>query len=416
MTAVITNSIRISNAINFMNSLNTSSFYLGVGKVTEWPDELLPPTPATDIHALNEVWRNAFGLKRISTYDSSLMIPRVNWTSGTIYSQYTDDIEDLNTLPTPFYVMTSTYDVFKCLYNNGNAASMVEPTVAAPEVGGYRWRWMYNISVSDRNKFMTTDYIPVTAMSSGNQVAGEITRIDVINSGTGYTTASAVIVGDGVGATATVNLSGGEITSITLDNAGTSYNYADIVITGDGADAVVSVVLSPNGGHGNNIPDELLAFYVMISATLNFDESGTLLTNNDFRQVFLVKDPYTYGTTTVETDANINMTTRIVMDDVSNFSQDQVVQIWLNSSVVGTAVVAHQDVVNSIIHLTNITSPTITATHKIFDGVSQVGIAVGGITFPGVSLYSGSIHYVLNRSPIIRDIGQTETFKIPFSW
>ena len=83
---------------------------------------------------------------------------------------------------------------------------------------------------------------------------GSVGSIAVTDGGTGYTTATVSISGDGTGATATANLSGGAITSINVTTPGSGYTTATVTITGDGtgATATASLVLtgSPNEQSG----------------------------------------------------------------------------------------------------------------------------------------------------------------------
>jgi hypothetical protein len=60
------------------------------------------------------------------------MVIKHVWTSNTVYAQYDDTValKEEN-----FYVVPSTRDVFKCIYNNGGLASTIEPTKRALKLG-----------------------------------------------------------------------------------------------------------------------------------------------------------------------------------------------------------------------------------------------------------------------------------------
>ena len=62
---------------------------------------------------------------------------------------------------------------------------------------------------------------------------------------------------------------------------------------------VQSVVISPKGGHGNDAVAELGGHFVMTSTTVTQAEGDDFTTANDFRQVGLVVDPTTFGTSSV---------------------------------------------------------------------------------------------------------------------
>ena len=80
--------------------------------------------------------------KKVTSSDTSFVIPRRNWTTGTVYDYYRHDYGRritggtttqtansgaTNLFDATFYVMSSVYNVYKCLDNNGNATSTVEP-------------------------------------------------------------------------------------------------------------------------------------------------------------------------------------------------------------------------------------------------------------------------------------------------
>lgn len=417
---IIPYNLKINNAQEFINDLSNNSYYIGLGRVHQWTpttespsaNDTNPPTIISSYSALSEVWNNSFGLKRINSNNASLAIPRYNWTTGTVYEQY--DSYDTELYNKNFYVLTSANEVFKCISNNNGAQSTVEPTQSAPNTGdGYMWRYMYTLSTSEILNFLTTDFIPVSEYSA-SPIPGEILSCKVTNSGSGYTTATVTITGDGTGATANATISGGQITKIDIITEGTNYSIANIQITGDGTGATAYANIAPPGGHGSNAAFELFANYVVISESISYDEGGTFLIGNDFRQVFLVKNPLAYGATTVTTTSLANMTTRVELTDVSSFTLDQSVTIRNGSTDLGTAIVAYIDGVNNILHLTNITSPTLTTTYVIFDGVSSH--TINGVVPPDVQPNTGKIIFVLNKQPTTRNNLQTETFKIPFKW
>ena len=62
--------------------------------------------------------------------------------------------------------------------------------------------------------------------------------------------------------------------------------------------AVVTPIISPQYGHGANPVEELGGNMVMINSRLEFAEgSGDFPTDNDFRRIGLIQDPFSSGTT-----------------------------------------------------------------------------------------------------------------------
>ena len=101
-----------------------------------------------------------------------------------------------------FYVVTDEFNIYKCLDNNNNARSLVKPTEVSPEpfktIDGYKWKFMGNVPIALRNKFLTAAQIPVTtSISEQFYSSGEIKTIDVIDTGNNYTYASITVQGDG---------------------------------------------------------------------------------------------------------------------------------------------------------------------------------------------------------------------------
>ena len=138
--------------------------------------------------------------KNVTSSDITYAIPRRNWSNGTTYDQYDDNISSSNTTTSgasnlydsSFYFMTSDYRVYKVLDNNDEPAySGVEPTSTSTSpfaLGGYVLKYMYAITTSEAAKFLTSDFIPVSNDStvSAFAVDGKIESIKV-TAGSGYT-------------------------------------------------------------------------------------------------------------------------------------------------------------------------------------------------------------------------------------
>lgn len=132
-----------------------------------------------------------------------------------------------------FYVLTNSFKVYKCLYNNNNAASTIEPTLTTPDPfitgDGYMWKFMYSIPNTMQNKWLTSVYMPVSRQLTNSYYSnGGIDNVTIINPGSGYTygnATSAYIIGDGLGAVLQpiVSDSSGEIQSVDILNSGNGY-------------------------------------------------------------------------------------------------------------------------------------------------------------------------------------------------
>lgn len=136
--------------------------------------------------------------KKVSNTDVSYMIARNNWTTNTVYSQYSDTDTDL--FSKQFYVVSdqgANYYVYKVLSNNGDSASTVDPGATSTSESacnfttasdGYVWKLMYKMAEADFEKFATADYMPVqqSANVAGNTVAGSIDVITITYPGSNY--------------------------------------------------------------------------------------------------------------------------------------------------------------------------------------------------------------------------------------
>jgi hypothetical protein len=198
---LITNKFRTHSAKQFVESLTepqNTIYYLGAHRNTPFPSDSLPPTPVNSVSAAHyEMYDELIFGKHVLSSDVVHMIRNVQWISGTVYDMY--DTQTANLELTNFYVISqeaNEYHVFKCLNNNGGAASTSQPrrSETAPDddfyvtADGYQWKYMYTITASQWFKFATNDYAPVfiNADVTANAVSGSIDTIIVENGGSSY--------------------------------------------------------------------------------------------------------------------------------------------------------------------------------------------------------------------------------------
>ena len=171
----------------------------------------------------------------INSSDVSFVLPRVDWTPGTVYGMY-DDILDENI--SNFYVLdVNTNNVYKCLDNNYWSQSTVRPTNSDVEPfmtsDGYKWKFMYNIPLALRNKFLTNTYMPVSnALRNRFFSNGGIELVSIDSPGSNYTqnTTSISVVGDGTGAAITPVIQSGQLVDVVITNPGVGYTFANIEV------------------------------------------------------------------------------------------------------------------------------------------------------------------------------------------
>ena len=422
MASIVTTKFRVHNAQQFAEAFSETAntiMYLFIGKNTAFADDNNPPTPVNSTANVEYTpWRDMYAAKRITSSDVSHAIPRYNWTSGTVYVYYDDT--DTNLVESDnFYVLTEDYNVYKCLWNASGAASTTKPTGVSTSpftaADGYIWKYMYTVTTAKALKFLTNDYIPVELLASDGgedqydvqtaAVDGGIHVVKVTSGGSGYATAPAVtITGDGTGATANSTIVANTVTAVTITNAGTGYTRASVTFASGAAAA--TAIISPKGGHGSNAVEELGGKYIMLNVRLDGTESNTFSTANEFRQVGIVRDPYTYGTTTRAVASSYRQSFKYQLSGISGtFTLDETVTSGSNTA--------------SVVEFTTPNLFTTLPVHKVFanttsvtGGTSAATGTIAVITTPGLQPYSGDIIYVENRVPISRAADQIEDVKL----
>lgn len=461
MTAIITSNFRVINAENFKEDVadTANSIYVGIGKSDVWSYSLsditdtIPFEPKDGLDDMGEAYKNMIGMKKVEAGDVSHVIPRWNWTADESY--YAWDSDDSGIYDKKFYILTSEFKVYKCI-KAGPSGSTQQPTqiLTDPqaESDGYIWKYMYTLSVSDTEKFLTISYMPVksvsldfstdqdaeAALSEGDYAqylnqkaslesttAAGIERIEVTEGGAGYTDGTGqsivTITGDGTGATATADVVGGAVTAITIINKGTNYTVADIAIGGTGYDCAARAVTSPELGHGVQPTKELGGFYLALNCQLVGTEDNDLTVGNDFRQVTIVRNPKVNSSGTpgnIATSATLNALNYIQFasgTDLTSFLLDEVIT---GGTSLAKAFVVDIDNTNERIyyHQNSKTGYGLfTNTENITGGTSTSTGTTDGTSAQGYSeVYhgSGDIMFLENRNPINRVATQIEDIKI----
>ena len=274
LTAAALNDDIIIVSLNVLTYPNPSDFYhIFLGKTTAWTNDNSAPAPVDTRQDDSLTKRNILAIKRVQPTDTALLIPRIDWTTDTIYTPYSD----LNNFHTAeFYVMNSSYRIYKCLYSPGTP-STVEPaqTSAGPFSlsDGYYWQLMYEVPAADRIKFLTTDYIPVQyyGTSTSFDHNGIVDDVSVLTGGSGYsTTPTVLILGDGVGATATATVTSGVVTDITVTNAGFGYSFALVQIVGGGGTGATAESILRASDLPVTVNQDVASFAISSGAGIDF--------------------------------------------------------------------------------------------------------------------------------------------------
>ena len=462
MAAIITTPFRVLNAENFKEDVGSSSVYLGIGKSDAWSTntsdttDTIPFTPGDHQDDINDAWSQMIGLKKIASSDISHVVPRYDYADGESYVAW--DSSDPDIYDEKFYVMTSAFKVYKCI-QKGPGSTSVEPTHTGAAIlpsrtdaasgDGYRWKYLYTLTTSDSEKFLTKSFMPVKTLAMApalastdvnkpqqdSQIASRdlataagIERLVVTAGGSNYDAAdnfTIKIEGDGTGASAVdagVTIVGGAITDIAINAEGTDYTKAKVTVTHDnastgtaGSGCEVRAVLAPSLGHGVDPVRELGAFFIGVNVQLD-GASGDLTVGNDFRQITLVKDPYSTGTT-VATATTLMPNKYLQLAggaSVSGFVVDDVIQGG-SGNTLAKAFLVRIDASNKRLYyyqnqktgfgaFTNSMTITGATGGSAALATSHIGAAtvVGG---------SGQVIFLENRDPISRSETQIEDIK-----
>ena len=417
-----------------------SSIYAFLAKVDPWDDDTDPPQPTQDQLYIKKTFKNMFVAKHILTNDISPVIERIDWETDTVYAYYRDDIDMFEINPNTgllvnnFYIINSYDQVFKCLWNNNGEPSTDEPYFEPGNYGtnnifvgadGYKWHFMYIVDVGLKTKFMDVNWLPVplganipnpTLTTAGS---GNIDVINVIDGGSGYDPANAVITisitGDGTGATGLAQVTDGVITDIEVLNSGSNYTYSNVSITstiGSGAYAIAPT--SPVGGHSYDPSPELGTTHIMLTSEFNGSESGIIPTDITYYQVGLVINPSTVSLNPYPANGSIYSTTTdlIVAPGFGEYVTDEL--IWQGSTFqtatfVGT--VLSFDTSTNIVKLIN-TRGTLTINSPVFGNSSVTTRTLLDYNTPDFIVLSGYMSYIENRSGVIRSPDGIEQIKI----
>ena len=492
MTAIVTNKFRIHNQEQFVESFSEASpnvYYMILGRPQPFATSTRPdartenegsdsaPIAAPDsIDAEFYAFDEALAAKKITSSDVSIVIPRRNWTTGTVYDYYrhdygrrvtggtstqTADSGATTLFDATYYVMSAAHNVYKVLDNNGGAASTVEPTGTSTSIlttgDGYKWKFMYTLSAAQQSNFLSTDFMAVETNSTVSSAAvdGALDIVKVKTAGSGYTTSgsaatgtitSVPIRGDGSSGACTVTITSGAITGVAITTAGTGYTYgyirnADILSQGGGTGSggELDVIIGPKGGHGKNAIKELGGFFVMLNVNFVGVESGSgsdVTAANDFRNISLIRDPQSGGGAASATTLRATKAIRFAASPTpGSFSADE----EINQATTGAVgKVVEYDSTNRILYYIqtrfNDEGADSNGNKTAFSGANVVTGQGGGSptgtpdtsfssTVNGASFTSGysaseldadsgDIMYLEQRAPITRATDQTENVKL----
>ena len=235
-------------------------------------------------------------------------------------------------------------------------------------------------------------------------VSGNICSIKIVSGGYNYISPTILIVGDGVGATATATVASGHITNINIVNRGSNYNWANVsIVDTTGAGALARVIPSPFGGLGKDSINQLYSRSLMFYSKLSDNTNQGLTVSNDYRQIGIIKDPVRYKDSTHLTSNFSSTCWKITATAIINPSivVDDIVTTNSNSITYRFRVVSITSADILLIPLDN----GIPSSGMQFIKSSGIFFIASTTTPPTVDKYSGDLLFIDNESSFVATSG-----------
>ena len=327
-------------------AIAADNYYIGIGKAEQWRTAGVPPVPTPSTNDVIQFQSSLQSVKKVE--DVSYVIPRVNWSAGSIYTPW----DNTNSSDTTFgalkpvigsyYVITDQNNVYICIQQGLSNTGVVQnslnkPTGVTSSVfvtgDGYAWKFMYNVGVFNAQRYLTSNYIPVELVELGTKtveelsasraaqyliqqaaVSSQVIGVAIDSSGVGYPKNSKIKVNiyvQGNNPTIVANAyartdNNGKVFQCIMKSKydaldefafGSGYNKTtwallntDSVGTGSGAQLRPIVDLNP-GGMGADPINDLNSSSLMYTVRLVGNEFETFNVQNDFRQIGLIENP-----------------------------------------------------------------------------------------------------------------------------
>lgn len=453
MTARITTHIKkqfIQSLFDDVSDSDTGNYFIGIGKSDIWNDSDIPTTPT---NTLRDERNLRLGLQSIKlATDYSFVVPRYNWSSGTTYSAFDDNVDGYPT--SPYYVITDGNQVYICVKQSKNSAGVPQVSTVKPSgtniehfntADGYSWKYLYSINSVDASAYLSSNYMPVRYVESTDSDSPlslieqetiqnaahpkQLNGFSVTSQGSGYTTAPTVtIVGNGSGSTAVATINSGAVTKIELEDSasrpkmGTGWDFAEVVLSGGGATTEATAVakFSPVGGFGADARDDLRCTAIMFNVKPSGEEGGSFVVDNSFRQVGLFKNmliPDSDGEYTAATGIALR---KLVLSG-SPGSAFTVGSIMTGGTSGAQAIIDKIDSLDIYYHQTEDTGFTqfqeaesVTDADGGSGSLELVGADADSDAFSegDVNPFSGKLLYISNNVKVDRAADQTEDLKV----
>ena len=397
-----------------------SNYHYFIGNIIEWADASNPLTPEVTQDYEYNTRNSIIAVKKINIKDASLVVTRRNWASGTVYDQFDGNYSAsypassgaTKLKDATFYVLSSDFNVYVCLFNKNGTASTVEPsfTDATPNTttDGYIWKYLYSIPLSLRNRFLTSTFMPVQrAVTNAFYSNGQISSVVIDSAGTGYLGNALVTLtvdgqflglsGNTVATLRPVFNTSGKFIDVIIDNPGANYKTATISITdslGSGSSFYKGVsnvkIHTPGTFYLTNVVANTT---VTISTTGSSQPTANAAANLIFSSNALVDivltNPGSGYTTAVQANTTINISTSGNTQPTSNASAN----LFFSSAAILNPVLY-----NGTIDRVLIEDPGTAYSANIQTTISLIGDGAGAVLTPFINA-AGQLEDVIIEEP-----------------
>ena len=252
------------------------------------------------------VWKYLFSISELEfdAYNTRGYIPIISETSNTaVQTSVISEIIVMNPTQNKGYEKITGF--ISQVNNTQVIITASTGTLSAIEnyYFGYTFYVTNYFGVSELYTVNTYSYNPVSKIAIITLEEG-IPIDGILTNAAQYTLIPRVeIKGDGTGATALANVSAnGSITSVKVLSSGSGYRNAVAIVPDPfsfdpnslsslNERVIIRPILSPPGGHGSNLIDELHCRHILTYTTLTETDNLSIPTTNDFTSIGIVKNP-----------------------------------------------------------------------------------------------------------------------------
>lgn len=163
--------------------------YVILSKTSQWDNESVPDDTSFTTNEIVKLKKEIIAGKLITKNNIRFLIRKIQWQHNTVYDMYDDS--DKNLFDKHFFVLNSNNDVYKCLSNNKDNNSTIEPSIISQypfkTSDDYIWKYMFSVNSSDLNTFILNDYVPFSPNTTIQETSSRtIDYIKIENNGGGY--------------------------------------------------------------------------------------------------------------------------------------------------------------------------------------------------------------------------------------